>query len=131
MSRLSVVGVAAAGALGALARYVLGNWLATRLPSAFPLPTLIINLLGSMLLGFVVGYGIERGRLPEQWRLPVTAGFVGSFTTFSTWSVETVVLLEAGRWGLAAVNVGLSPALGLSAVWAGHRLARTAGRRAP
>ncbi|MBP2017318.1 CrcB protein [Symbiobacterium terraclitae] len=131
MSRLSVVGVAAAGAQGALARYVLGNWLATRLPSAFPLPTLIINLLGSMLLGFVVGYGIERGRLPEQWRLPVTAGFVGSFTTFSTWSVETVVLLEAGRWGFAAVNVGLSLALGLSAVWAGHRLARTAGRRAP
>lgn len=123
MSRLPVARVAAAGAMGALARLGLGNWLAGLVPWVFPLPTLVINLLGSMLLGFVAGYGLERGRMPEHWRLPVTAGFIGSFTTFSTWSVETVVLLESGHWDLAAANAGLSLAMGLSAVWAGHRLA--------
>jgi len=118
-----VIGVAAGGALGALARHGLSQWLTAFLPPSFPLPTLIINVLGSAVLGLVAGYGIERGRLPEAWRLPVTTGFIGAFTTFSTWSVETVLLLETGRWLLAAANVGLSLALGLSAVWAGYRVA--------
>ncbi|WP_043713161.1 fluoride efflux transporter CrcB [Symbiobacterium thermophilum] len=123
MNRLAVAGVAAGGALGAWARHGLGSWLTALLPSTFPLPTLMINVLGALLLGFVAGYGIERGRLPEAWRLPVTVGFIGSFTTFSTWSVDTVLLLDAGRWPLALANVGISLAVGLAAVWVGRRLA--------
>jgi len=119
MSRLPVAGVAAAGALGALARYWLGEWLTALVPADFPLATLIINLSGSALLGFVAGYGVERGRLPEAWRVPLAVGFVGSFTTFSTWAVDTVALLAAGRRSLAVANVGLSLALGFAAVWAG------------
>ncbi|MEW8978394.1 MAG: fluoride efflux transporter CrcB [Symbiobacterium sp.] len=126
MNRGPVIGVAAGGALGALARHGLGQWLTALLPSAFPVATLVINLLGSALLGFVVGYGIERGRLPEAWRVPLTTGFIGAFTTFSTWSVDTVLLLEAGRWLPAAANVAFSLALGLVAVWAGHRLGQAA-----
>lgn len=122
--------MALAGALGALARLGLGNWLTARLPSDFPLSTLLINLIGSMLLGFVTGFGVERGRLPEAWRLPLTVGFIGSFTTFSTWSVDTVLLLDAGDWVLALLNVALSLALGLGAVGLGHGLAhRVADRR--
>ncbi|MFZ5816875.1 MAG: fluoride efflux transporter CrcB [Bacillota bacterium] len=112
-----------AGAAGALSRHLLGMAMAAWLPSDFPLGTLLVNLTGSLLLGFAGGYGIERGHLPEAWRLPVTAGFLGSYTTFSTWSVETVLLLEAGRRGLAFLNVTASLVLGLAAVWAGYTLA--------
>lgn len=115
--------VALAGAVGALTRHLLGLWITALLPTEFPLATLLINLTGSMLLGFVAGFGIERGHLPEPWRLPVTVGLIGSYTTFSTWSVETVLLLDAGRWGLALLNVAASLALGLTAVWVGHTLA--------
>lgn len=115
--------VALAGALGALARHGLGYWLTARLPADFPLSTLLINLIGSILLGFLTGFGIERGRLPEAWRVPLTVGFIGSFTTFSTWSVDTVLLLDAGHGVLAVLNVALSLCLGLSAVWVGHTLA--------
>ncbi|MFZ5826387.1 MAG: fluoride efflux transporter CrcB [Bacillota bacterium] len=119
--------VALAGAVGALSRHLLGLWIIALLPSPFPLHTLLINLTGSLLLGFVAGFGIERGHLPEPWRLPVTVGLIGSYTTFSTWSVETVLLLETGRWGLALLNVAASLALGLAAVWLGHTLAHRIG----
>jgi len=125
MSRSTLAAVAAAGALGALARHLLGGWLTALLPGPFPAATLIINLLGTLLLGFVTGYGIERGRLPEAWRVPVSVGFLGSFTTFSTWAVDTVLLFEAGHRTPAVANVALSLALGPVAAWAG----RTAGVR--
>lgn len=114
--------VALAGVVGALSRYVLGLGIAALWPTDFPLGTLLINLTGSLLLGFVTGYGVERGRLPEAWRLPITVGLIGSYTTFSTWTVETVLLLNAGRWDLALLNVSASLVLGLAAVWAGYRL---------
>lgn len=116
-----VVGLA--GAFGALSRHWLGIWITASLPVDFPVGTLLINLTGSLLLGFVAAYGVERGRLPEPWRAPVTVGLIGSYTTFSTWSVETVLLLEAGRWPAALLNVSVSLALGLGAVWAGRAIA--------
>lgn len=121
--------VALAGALGALARYAMGNWLTAHLPTDFPLATLLINLAGSLLLGFVTGFGVEQGHLPEAWRVPVTAGFIGAFTTFSTWTVDTILLLDAGRLGLAGFNAAVSLVLGLGAVAAGHRLASRVARK--
>lgn len=121
MSKYIAVGLA--GAVGALSRHLLGLWLSALVPADFPLATLLINLTGSMLLGFVAGFGVERGHLPEPWRLPITVGLIGSYTTFSTWSVDTVLLLEAGRWLAATLNVGASLVLGLAAVWAGYELA--------
>lgn len=120
---MKYISVALAGAVGSLTRHLLGLWIIALIPSAFPLHTLLINLTGSLLLGFVAGFGIERGHLPEPWRLPVTVGLIGSYTTFSTWSVETVLLLEGGRWGLALLNVAASLVLGLTAVWLGYALA--------
>jgi CrcB protein len=120
---MKYVTVGLAGAVGALSRHLLGLFLSALLPIDFPLATLLINLTGSMLLGFVSGYGVERGHLPEPWRLPVTVGFIGSYTTFSTWAVDTVLLLESGRVVAALLNVGASLVLGLGAVWAGYALA--------
>lgn len=121
--------VGLAGAVGALTRYCLNLWITGLIPGDFPLGTLLINLSGSLLLGFVVGFGIERGRLPEPWRLPITVGLIGSYTTFSTWSVDTVLLLEGGRWELALGNVLLSLGLGLAAVWSGFWLAHRIDRQ--
>lgn len=129
---MKYVAVGLAGAVGALSRHLLGLWLSALLPTQFPLGTLLINLTGSLLLGFVTGFGVERGQLPEPWRQPVTVGLIGSYTTFSTWSVDTVLLLDAGHWALALLNVAASLVLGLGAVWMGYELAgRTpaSGRR--
>lgn len=115
--------IGVAGAAGALLRHMVAAGLASRWASDFPLGTLLVNVSGSFLLGFIVGMGLERGRLPKTWRVPVTVGFIGSYTTFSTWSVDTVLLMEAGRWWLAVLNVTLSLTLGFAATWAGRRLA--------
>lgn len=110
------------GAAGALTRYLLGLWLSPLLPAGFPLTTLLINVTGSLLLGFLTAWGIERARLPEPWRQPITVGFIGSYTTFSTWTVDTVALLEAGHSIAAFTNVAVSLLLGLLAAALGYRL---------
>ncbi len=127
---MKYVAIGLAGALGALSRYSLGIWIAALMPVEFPIGTLVANLTGAFLLGVVATYGIERGRMPAAWHLPVTVGFLGSYTTFSTWTVETVLLMEAGEWAWAGLNVVGSLSLGLLAVWLGHRLANRVGRRA-
>ncbi|HEY3366258.1 MAG TPA: fluoride efflux transporter CrcB [Symbiobacteriaceae bacterium] len=116
-----------AGAAGALARYGLGLWVGGRLPLPFPLGTLLINVTGSFLLGLVAGLGSDRGLIPPAWRAPIAVGFIGAYTTFSTWTVETVRLFEAGRLDLALGNVVLSLALGLPAVWLGLVVSRRRG----
>lgn len=118
--------VGLAGALGAISRYVLSLLMAMAAPSPFPLGTLVVNLTGSFLLGFAVGHL----RVPEPWRIPVTTGFLGAYTTFSTWTVETVMLYRNGLALLAAANVILSLLLGPAMVWLGLRMAapRFAGR---
>lgn len=113
--------IALLGAAGALARYGLGAWVQLRLGLAFPAGTLVINVLGSLALGLVVG---GAGGLGPTARLAVGVGFLGAFTTFSTFTVDTVRLVQGGQPGLAAANLGLSLGLGLLAAWAGLALAR-------
>jgi CrcB protein len=120
----TVVGVAVAGALGALARYGLGGLISTRFPTAFPWDTLVINVTGSFVLGFLFVLLTERLNAPPSLRTAITIGFLGAYTTFSTFSLETVRLLEDGSYALAGLNVGTSVVLGLGAAWIGIATAR-------
>ena len=114
----SVLLVGAGGALGAVGRYGL-----SLLPwrGDFPLPTLLTNLLGAVLIGFIAGLA-GRGRLPSGWTLFWKTGVCGGFTTFSTFSLESLVLLEDGRPVLFGGYVLLSVTLCLAGVWLGKHL---------
>lgn len=116
--------VAIGGVAGTLSRYWLGGVISDRWPVAFPLGTFAVNLTGSVLLGLVAGLSADRGLLPPQARLALGIGFCGAYTTFSTWSLETLRLMEAGSWGLAALNVAGSTVAGLAGAWLGLVLAR-------
>ena len=123
----TIIGVAVAGAAGALARYGLGGFIADRFPSGFPWDTLIINVSGSLALGFLFVVLTERIAVSAAVRSSITIGFIGAYTTFSTFSLETFRLIEDGAVGLAAVNTAVSLALGLMAVWLGVTLGRAVG----
>ena len=116
---MTVAGVAIAGALGALARYGLGGFIANRNPSAFPVETLVINVSGSLVLGFLFVVLTERFLPHPALRTSLMVGFLGAYTTFSTFSLETFRLIEDGAVGLAALNVFASVAAGLVAVYLG------------
>ena len=130
MQRLLIVAIG--GALGAMARHALGS-LVTRLWAGhFPLGTWIINVTGSFIIGaFLTLYG-ERAAIPlnlsqnlsHNLRLLIAVGFVGAFTTFSTFEYETLQLIETGRTTTALLYVGSSLLIGLLAVWAGVALTR-------
>lgn len=109
--------IAAAGALGAVARYGLSGWIQDR-AAFFPWGTLAVNVLGSFLLGFAFRY-LESTTLPAEWRQAVIIGFLGAFTTFSTFSYEAVAMAQDGDWTAAGAYVAASLALGLAAVVAG------------
>jgi CrcB protein len=120
----TVVGVAVAGAAGALARYGVGGLVARSQTGAFPWGTFLINVSGSFLLGLVFAVLTERVTVAPEIRTTLTIGLLGAFTTFSTFSFETFTLLEDGAWGLAAANVAASVLVGLLAVWGGITLGR-------
>ena len=115
--------VAIAGAAGAVARYGIGRAVGVR---AFPYATLAINVVGSFLLGFVLALAAER--LDREVAAALTVGFLGAFTTFSTFSHETVVLIRSGRSAAAFAYVALSIALGVGAAFAGYEAGRAVSR---
>ena len=119
---LLLVGIG--GFLGAIARRVLDLWVSDLAGSAFPFGTLVINVSGAFLIGLLYAWALERGVLPSSIRGPVMIGFIGAYTTFSTWMLESWRLVEDGAWALAAVNVAGSVALGLVAVVAGLAVGR-------
>ena len=100
---MTVVWVALAGGLGAVARFVLDGLVRSRFASAFPLGTVVINVTGSFVLGVVTGLALGHV-VADEWRLVVGTGFCGGYTTFSTASFETVRLVEQRRTGLALLN---------------------------
>ena len=110
--------VAVGGATGALARYWLSGWVASAFSGFFPLGTLVVNVLGSFLLGFGM-QAMEAVPVSAEVRTMLTIGFLGAFTTFSTFSYETVALLRDGDWTRATLYTGLSFVLGLTAVLIG------------
>jgi fluoride exporter len=111
------------GAVGTLARYGLQGVVQHRVNSTFPAGTLTVNLLGCFLLGGVAQYGFNHLTIPPEWRIAITVGFFGAFTTFSSFSYETVRMFEDGAWSSAAFYLGLSLIGGLLAVMLGIRLA--------
>lgn len=110
--------------LGACARYLLSNYVAKLAFSAFPYGTLLINVSGSVLLGFFLIIASERLFVADRWRLLVAVGFCGSYTTFSSYAFESFALMEQGQWSQAAMNVVGSNVLCVAGVVAGAALAR-------
>jgi len=116
---LPVVGIAVAGAFGALARYGLEGLVSDRAHGAFPWGTFVVNISGSFLLGLVFVLMTERTVVDPWLRSSLTIGFLGAYTTFSTLSLESYRLLEDGALGLALANTLGSLAAGLTAVYLG------------
>ena len=112
------------GFVGANARYWLGGWIMTRLGSAFPYGTFVINITGSFILGMIMGI-LEGHVFSPAVRLALAIGFVGAYTTFSTWTYETLRLIENGSLMLATANAFGSLAIGLVAAMGGLFSGRT------
>ena len=113
--------VAAGGAVGAVARYGLSGWVQGLLGTSFPMGTLVVNVVGSFLLGLSF-FLLESLALPAGARSMITIGFLGAFTTFSTFSYEAIILLGGGEWGRGGLYVFGSLILGLLGVVAGLSL---------
>ncbi len=125
MSKLLLIGVG--GGIGAVLRYVLADG-AHRIMSANSLPplpagTLLVNVIGSLLLGFLAFALPAVSSLSPAARMAILVGGLGAFTTFSTYAFETVQLLNDGQWGLATGNFLLNNGLSLAAAWGGYRVA--------
>jgi len=116
------------GFLGAVARHAFGLWLVSRLGSSFPSHTLIVNLTGSFAIGVVLVLFTERFVVDPAWRLLLIVGFLGGYTTFSSYTLEAVAMAERGRWLAALSYVLASNGLGLTATFAGVLLTRTFAR---
>jgi CrcB protein len=115
----TALGIAAAGALGAVARYGLEGWVSRRVPGAFPWGTFVVNVSGSFVLGLVFTLLTDRMAVDPWLRSALTIGFLGAYTTFSTLSLESYRLLSDGALGLALANMLGSLAAGLAAVYLG------------
>jgi len=117
--------IAIGGAVGAVLRWWLSTAVYSVLGRGFPYGTLAVNALGSLLMGLMATLLLERSGLGPVWRAALLIGGLGAFTTFSTFSMETLTLLEQGEALRAVVNVLASVALCLLAAWGGVVLART------
>lgn len=112
------------GGLGSMARYGLSVFGMRLVGQGFPWPTLLINIAGSAFMGLLTGWLAVQGNAPQALRLFIATGILGGFTTFSTFSLETVLLYERGQAGLAVAYVAASVAVGVAALFIAMRLAR-------
>jgi CrcB protein len=112
------------GFCGANLRYMVQTWSADRWGSSFPYGTLIANVTGILILGFIVTLATQRVALSPNWRLFLTVGLLGGYTTFSSFTVETLNMMETGRWTASGVYLVGSVLLGLAGAYLGIVLAR-------
>lgn len=114
----ALVLVGLGGAAGSIARFLISYYMAKRFTSGFPWATFSVNVFGALLIGIFIGLF---GKIPEQtqMKLLLATGFCGGFTTFSTFSLENISLLQQGHYGMAAVYVLTSLVFGVLAVWLG------------
>jgi CrcB protein len=118
--------VLAGGAVGCLARFVVGTAIIARLGGRFPYGTVFINITGSFLIGFAMTFLTERSYLSPNWRFLIVVGFLGGYTTFSSFEWETLNLMKDGSRWLGFLNGFGSLVVGYAAVWLG---AIVAGRK--
>ena len=121
---MTIVGIAVAGALGALSRYALEGFVSDRTGGSFPWGTFVVNVSGAFVLGLIFTLLTERWTADPWLRSTLTIGFLGAYTTFSTLTFESYRLLEDGAVGLAFANLLGSCAAGLGAVYLGVVLGR-------
>ncbi len=120
---LKLLLIAAGGAFGSLARYAVSGWVQRFAGAAFPVGTLAVNVLGCLAIGFLNAVFAGPWLIREEYRIALTIGLLGGFTTFSSFSWETFALASDGESFRAAMNLLLSVTLGLTATWIGYRLA--------
>jgi len=116
--------IAAGGAAGALMRYWMSSGIYALFGRGFPYGTLTVNVVGSLLMGFCYVFMIERMDVSVEWRAALMIGLLGAFTTFSTFSIETLNLLESGEQMKAALNILLSVTLCILGCWLGMIVGR-------
>lgn len=109
------------GFIGANLRYWLGEWMSSS--NGFPTGTFVINAIGCFLLGWLLTYSEKNRLLSKEWSLLLGTGLIGSFTTFSTFSVETLLLIESAKYIVASLYVFGSIFLGIGLAYIGVRLA--------
>lgn len=119
-----VLAIAAGGAIGSVLRFWMSNGVHALLGRAFPYGTLLVNVAGCLLMGFLFVVLLERLSDAAVLRAGVLTGLLGGFTTFSAFSMETFNLVEEGAWVRAGLNVGASVVLCFAATWIGVLLAR-------
>ena len=124
---LRVLFIGLAGLVGTLCRYWLSGVLARRYGETFPAGTLAVNVAGCFFIGFLFYMLQERYLVGQTARTVVLVGFLGGFTTFSSYGLQTFTLLRDGEFAYAAANVGASNLLGLLLVWGGYALAKLLG----
>lgn len=120
----NLIAIAIGGSLGALSRYSLGLWIGNKWNQSFPLHTFIINITGAFLLGFINILLVERYAINPIWRLGIGVGFLGAYTTFSTFGFEVVTLIQEGNLFTAMLYTALSIIIGFTGVALGIGLAR-------
>jgi CrcB protein len=114
--------IAGGGALGSVLRYAIQGWVQRAADGSFPAGTLAVNVIGCAAIGFLTALFTGPFLIREEYRIGLTVGILGGFTTFSTFGLESFTLMNAGQLGLMALNIILSCVLGLIAVWAGYRV---------
>lgn len=122
MNRFLLISIGAV--LGANARYLVGLWAAQRFGMHFPYGTAIVNITGSFVLGFLVGWGAARSGISPEVRLLVAVGFLGAYTTFSSFAVESLLQIDSAGIGSALLNFVVNNGLGIGAAWVGILLAK-------
>lgn len=125
MNKYVVVGIG--GFLGAIARFWVGGFISERMGTRFPYGTFVINITGSFLIGLTVTLLAERVHWSANWRYLIPVGFIGAYTTFSTFELETFQSMRDGELLFAFLNIFLSVLIGFIAVWLGVVTGRTMG----
>lgn len=118
-----IVAIGAGSFIGGILRYGLVVWTGQKPSGDFPIGTLMVNLIGCLLIGIIYGFSNNWNISPE-WRLVITTGFLGGFTTFSAFSVETVTMLKNGYMGAAMLYIIISVLGGLLATFAGMLISK-------
>jgi fluoride exporter len=112
--------IAIGGALGSIARFILGAYVGERMGTRFPYGTFVVNMSGCFVIGLSMAILTDRGHLSPNWRYLIPIGFIGAYTTFSTFEYETLRAIQDGQWLSGGLNVALSVIVGFAMVWLGN-----------